>query len=116
MANNLDTAKAISAYEQAMEIRPNYVRTFVNMGIAQNNAKEFNNAATCFLNALILNPKASHIWNYLRTSFVQLNNIELLEKMQDRNPDAFRDHFQLIDPKTLPKPSLQKLYDNPLLN
>lgn len=56
LSNGLQTKEAIAAYEQALELRPNYVRTIVNIGLAQNNLTDFKSAANCYLNALILNP------------------------------------------------------------
>lgn len=69
-ANKLNTHKAIEAYQQALDLRPNYVRTMVNVGLAHNNLADFKNAATCFLNALILNPKLTHVLTYCRTAFL----------------------------------------------
>ena len=64
------THQAIAAYKQALDLRPNYVRTLVNIGLANNNQVEYMQGAECFLNALILNPKATHIWNYVRQSLL----------------------------------------------
>ena len=66
LANSMRTDQATVAYRQALDLRPNYVRTLVNIGLANNNQVEYMKGAECFLNALILNPKATHIWNYVR--------------------------------------------------
>lgn len=66
LANSMRPQEATAAYKQALELRPNYVRTLVNIGLAHNNKLEFLEAAEQFLNALILNPKAEHIWGYVR--------------------------------------------------
>lgn len=65
-SNNMDLQVAIQAYEQALDLRPNYVRTIVNLGLAKNRIFDFKAASNCFLNALILNPNVSHVWTYLR--------------------------------------------------
>ena len=34
MANNLDIQSALKIYHQALDLRPNYVRTMANIGLA----------------------------------------------------------------------------------
>ena len=76
---------------------------------------DFKSAANCFLNGLILNPKVEHLWTYLRTSFLQMGRMDLIEKLEVKDPFIFKDEFQLIDPKQQMKPSFERLYDNALL-
>ena len=102
LANSLKTEDAMAAYKQAIDLRPNYVRTLVNIGLAHDNKGEFDNAITSFLNALLLNPKADHIWSYVRRSMVQSGKFDLIEKLQMRDPYAFKDMYNLLDPKNLP--------------
>jgi len=66
LANSMRTEEAMNAYKIAIDLRPNYVRTLVNIGLANNNQTKFDDAIVSFLNALILNPKAEHIWGYIR--------------------------------------------------
>lgn len=112
----MDMSAGISAYEQALELRPNYVRTLTNVGLGFNNIRRFDEAVPYFLNALQFNPKATHIWDYVRRSFMNMNRFDLLERCNLRDPNAFRQDFKLMDPKNLPQPSMEKLYNNPLLN
>lgn len=84
-------------------MRPNYVRTLANIGLGYNNIASFKEAAPYFLNALLLNPEAHHIWDYVRRSFFNMNRFDLVEKINLRDPNAFRDEFQLIDLNNLPK-------------
>lgn len=70
LANSMKAGEATAAYRQAMELRPNYVRTLVNIGLAHNNQTEYLKATECFLNALRLNPKAQHIWSYARQAIL----------------------------------------------
>lgn len=93
-------------------MRPNYVRTLVNIGLAHDNKGEFDNAITSFLNALLLNPKADHIWSYVRRSMVQSGKFDLIEKLQMRDPYAFKDMYNLLDPKNLPAQNMENLYNN----
>ena len=37
LANSLKTEEAMNAYRQAIDLRPNYVRTLVNIGLAHDN-------------------------------------------------------------------------------
>ena len=110
MSNNMDIPRAIHAYEQALELRPNYVRTIVNLGLAHNRMQDLKSAANCFLNALVLNPNVTHVWNYLRNAFVKMNRFDLLEKLEARDPYMFKDEFLLVDPKNMDKPSTERLY------
>ena len=66
LANNMKTDEAMGAYKQALDLRPNYVRTLVNIGLAHNNKFDYLEGAQYFLTALCLNPQAKHIWNYFR--------------------------------------------------
>ena len=118
LANNMQVDKAIQAYHQALEIRPNYVRTMANIGLAYRNLIRYQESAPFFLNALILNPGATHIWNYIRSSFLQMNRMELVEKMNYKDPNAYRGDFPglLPSPDALPKPSLDRLHENEIWN
>lgn len=70
-----------------------------------------------FLNALLLNPQASHIWNYIRSSCLQMNRLDLVEKINDKDPNLFRAEFpQLVDPSRMPKQNLDRLYENEIWN
>jgi hypothetical protein len=88
----------------------------VNIGLAQNNLTDFKAAANCYLNALVLNPGCKQVWTYLRTSLLQMNRMDLLEKCEKRDPSLFSDEFLLIDPTKLQKQSLDNLYANPLFS
>ena len=100
-SNSLNTKKAIECYEQALDLRPNYIRCITNIGLAHNNMADYKAAANCFLNALMLNPKLLNVWTYARTAFIQMNRWDLLEKLEKRDPNLFRDEFLLIDPKQI---------------
>ena len=41
LANNMDVEKAIEVYQTALELRPNYVRTLANIGLAHRNKFRF---------------------------------------------------------------------------
>lgn len=70
-------------------------------------------ASELFLNALVLNPKAEHIWSYLRQSVLQADRFDLLEKVDLKNTALFSGpEFNLIDPNNLPDPTMDNLYNN----
>lgn len=99
MSNSMKPQEAISAYQQALDLRPNYIRTIANIGLAHNNMSDYKSASNCFLNCLILNPQVEHVWTYLRTSFLHMGRIDLMEKLEAKDPFIFKDEFTLIDPK-----------------
>mmetsp|Transcript_18064 Transcript_18064/g.30816 ORF Transcript_18064/g.30816 Transcript_18064/m.30816 type:complete len:90 (-) Transcript_18064:238-507(-) len=70
LANSNRTDEAMDAYTQALELRPNYVRTLVNIGLAYNNQGNYILATSRFINALNLNPNAKHIWSYARQAIL----------------------------------------------
>ena len=98
LANSNKTEQAKQAYQQAIELRPNYVRTLVNIGLAHNNNQDFMTATKYFLDALMLNPQAKHLWSYTRQSLLQADNFELLELLERKDPSLFRGTFDLLDP------------------
>merc|ERR1719454_1980931 len=112
----MDLVQAVGAYEQALDLRPNYVRTIVNLGLAKNRMNDFKNASNCFMNALILNPNVDHVWTYLRQSLLKMQRFDLIEKLELRDPTVFGDEFLLVDPKNIQKPSLDRLATQDILN
>jgi hypothetical protein len=68
--------------------------------------------AQCFLNAICLNPKAEHIWNYFRQSVLQADRFDLADKINAKDIKAFGKDFKLLDHATLPKPNTDSLYSN----
>ena len=116
LANNMKTEEASLAYKQALDLRPNYVRTLVNIGLAHNNKVEYMEGAQCFLHALCLNPKAEHIWSYFRQSILQADRFDLVDKIDAKDPKLFAKDFKLIDHAGLPKPNMDNLYNNKIFH
>lgn len=52
LANNLEVEKAIEVYHIALDLRPNYVRTMANIGLAYRNLASYPESVPYFLNAL----------------------------------------------------------------
>lgn len=72
--------EAIKFYHRALDIRPNYVRVWVNLGIAYAYKSEYNEAASFYLNALSFRPDAKHIWTYLHTAFLSMRKFYIIQK------------------------------------
>ena len=102
LANSNKTEEATQAYKQALDLRPNYVRTLVNIGLAHSNQAEYLKACEQFLNALMINPQAQHIWSYVRQAALQADRMDILEKIEQKDPKLFASDFNLIDPNNLP--------------
>ena len=56
MANSQNIPAALKIYHQALDLRPNYVRTMANIGLAYRSQGLYRESLPYFLNALLLNP------------------------------------------------------------
>lgn len=88
--------EALPAYHTALSLRPRYARGWLNLGISHANLGRNASAARCYLAALRLNPGATHIWNYLRMVFTNMERYDLVQKAAAQDPDAFLDEFPPI--------------------
>ena len=113
LANSSNPKEAIEAYSQAVALRPNYVRTLVNIGLAYQNNGDFNDAARHYLNALVLNPKAKHIWLQVRQTLIQGQRTELIPLLSQESAEAFREAFpNLLRADAMPAPEMDSLFSN----
>lgn len=113
LANMLRSEDAIGAYKQALELRPVYVRSFVNMGLAFENSDNYMAAAENYLNGIILNPKAIHIWSQVRQALIQAKRGDLLNACEMKDLNAMKAAFpNLVNPGSMAKPSMDTLYEN----
>lgn len=81
--------EAIKLYHNALDIRPNYVRVWSNLGIAHGFKGDYDEAARFYLNALSFRPDAKHIWSYLHNTFMNMHRYDLITKISEQNPKAF---------------------------
>ena len=81
LANGSRSNQALPAYHRALEIKPKYARGRLNLGISHANMQNYEAAARCYLQALRLNPGATHIWSYLRVAFTCMKRPDLVEKV-----------------------------------
>lgn len=70
--------EAEDAYHRALELKPNFVRVWVNLGMAHAFRRDYDEAIRFYLNALLLNPDAKHIWDYVRTACICSGKLTLL--------------------------------------
>lgn len=61
-ANGQKSAAAVAAYRHALELKPNYVRAWSNMGIGYTNMGQYEEAIKYFVRALQLNGNEESLW------------------------------------------------------
>lgn len=105
LAKQNNQEEALNCYFKALELKPDYVRTWTNIGIAYSNLQDYSNSARFYLCALSLNPAADHVYKYLTTAFVCMERLDLLSKLDMRDPMLFADEFHIITRQELPKKS-----------
>ena len=97
LANSSDPEgckKAIQCYRRALELKPNYVRSWANMGISFANQNMYQSATKYYLKALSLNADADHIWGYLRFCLSCMGRQDLVEKSDLRDVNLFAEEFK----------------------
>ena len=95
LANSARSDGAMPSYHRALQLRPKYARGHLNLGIAHANLNNYAEAARCYLTALKLNPRANHIWSYLRIAFTCLDRFDLATLTDKRDITLFSDEFSL---------------------
>lgn len=101
-ANLRNNEFAINYLGNALDKRPGYVRAWVNTGIAYGNLGDWKTAARFYLSALAMNPKAVHLWSYVVNALVMMGRMDLVKKVDLRDPFVFRDEFDVIGRQDLP--------------
>ncbi|KAI8329549.1 hypothetical protein BC941DRAFT_442732 [Chlamydoabsidia padenii] len=105
LANSKDTAGAIDAYFNALEINPSYVRARYNLAISCINLNQHKEAAEHLLTALALQQQDGHsndsmsggmsdnVWDSLRMVMYMMKREDLAVQCDQRNLDIFRSEF-----------------------
>ncbi|CAN0501639.1 unnamed protein product [Ectocarpus sp. 12 AP-2014] len=102
LANSRQSEAALPAYRRAIASKPGYARAWLNMGISQANLNRYEEASSCYLQALRLNPEAKHIWSYLRIVFSSMERFDLVQKAGKEDAGLFEDDFDLALPTPPP--------------
>ena len=80
---------------QALDLKPNYVRAWSNMGIGYANQGRYEESIRFYVRALAMNPKADNAWQYLRISLSCAGRTELLHACDGRDLDTLQTAFPL---------------------
>jgi peroxin-5 len=72
--------EAVQAYRKALELKPNYVRAWVNMGISYVNQNKYDIGARYYAKALSQHSGAVHIWSYLSVALSCMGRDDLAER------------------------------------
>jgi len=97
LANGDRTTDAISAYRQALQLYPTYVRARYNLGISCMHLNSHREAANHFLSALQLQktPEKSNIWMTMRSAVLRMPDSpsNLLQAIDNRDLQGFTGAF-----------------------
>ncbi|KAG8386585.1 hypothetical protein BUALT_Bualt03G0163600 [Buddleja alternifolia] len=80
---------------QALDLKPNYVRAWANMGISYANQGMYEDSIRYYVRALAMNPKADNAWQYLRISLSCASRNDMLDACDSRNLDLLQKEFPL---------------------
>ena len=96
LANNNLSDEALPASREALSLKPQYARGWLNMAISHSNLHNYNKTARCYLQALSLNPDARHVWSYLRIELTCDEKWDLLPFAASQNLSDFREHYDFV--------------------
>nr|GFB82232.1 peroxisome biogenesis protein 5-like isoform X1 [Tanacetum cinerariifolium] len=89
--SNKDTLRSLDVYQMlvmvylALDLKPNYVRAWANMGISYANQGMYEDSIRYYVRALAMNPKADNAWQYLRISLSCVSRNDMIEACDSRN-------------------------------
>lgn len=98
---------ARQAYHKALDIKPNYVRSWTNLAINYHSMEKLDTSISFLLNSLALNPEARHVWSYLESVFIHKKAFDRFQKVGTLDISQFSDLHNVKSPKDLPAPSGQ---------
>jgi len=95
LANAGRPREALSAYKEAIKLKPRYGRAWLNLAVAHTNMKSYEEACRCYLQAIAMGG-ADRVWGYLRLSLTCMERWDLLEAAGKRDLDAFSQEFDFV--------------------
>lgn len=88
LANSGRSNEAISAYQEAINLKPNYMRAWTNMGISYANLGNYDASVENYVRALALNRNAGAVWGYLKTSISCADRTDLMSMAEKEDLDG----------------------------
>ncbi len=85
LAHSKMNEEAILTYKKALDLKPNYPRCSANLGIALFNVDNYNESMRSFLRALKTYKEIPHVWTYMSSLAMSMNNKELYNLVNERN-------------------------------
>jgi len=87
------TAEAVPCYSRALELRPNYARALLNLGISYSNSGDYQGAIRAYLKALVNSPDAVHVFGYIRIALTAMNRFDLIPLADKHDVEGLRRAF-----------------------
>ncbi|KAF2573861.1 hypothetical protein F2Q70_00005210 [Brassica cretica] len=98
----------------ALDLKPNYVRAWANMGISYANQGLYQESIPYYVRALSMNPKADTAWQYLRISLSCASRQDMIEACESRNLDLLQKEFPLSNRRRT-NPNWESPGDKPVI-
>ena len=99
-----ETEMGRMSYRKALDLKPNYVRPWVNLGMTYSAKRDYETSMSYHLNALSLNPHINHVWSYVEGNLACLHQFDLIPLLKHKNPKIFGPRFEVVTVKDLPQP------------
>ena len=80
---------------QALDLKPNYVRAWTNMGISYANQGKYDESLRYYVRAVAMNPAAENAWQYLRIALSCAGRSDALSMCDVHDVDALQREFPL---------------------
>ena len=80
---------------QALDLKPNYVRAWPNVGISYANQGMHEKSICYYVQALAMNPKVDNAWQYLRISLSCASWNDMKEACDARDLDILQKEFPI---------------------
>ncbi|KAG8809861.1 Peroxisomal membrane signal receptor PTS1 [Serendipita sp. 399] len=98
LSNGNRPEDSLTAYREALRLRPKYTRALYNVGVACLNLGAYKEAAEHFLHGLALQGdeanketrRSEQLWATLRRTLIAMDRADLADKAKDGNLDLFR--------------------------
>ena len=98
LANGNKFSQALKLYDQALQMRPQYTRAWLNLGVSYSNLNNHLDAAKAYAQAIRLNRHNPQMYNYLQVELTNLNRLDLvplcnMENIEQVNAELDKMHL-----------------------